>query len=450
MAKNMTEGNPLKLILTFSLPLLAGNLVQQTYNMVDAAIVGRMLGASALGAVGVSTSVQFMVLGFCIGICTGFAVPVAQAFGAGDQKHMRRIIWHGAVLAVLIGALLTLFCALFTGQILHLLKTPADIFEDAYRYLLVIFLGIPCTLLYNFLAGILRAVGDSRTPFFFLAFSAALNIILDLLCILVFRWDCAGAAIATVTAQGISGILCLLLIYRKFRNLIPVKNERRISWRMLGYIFGVGAPMGLQFSITAIGSMMMQTANNGLGSTYVSAFTAAAKLKQFTMGPFDAIATACATFAGQNYGAGKPERIKQGIRMGVAAGVLYGLAAGIILAFFGRKISLLFVAGSESAILDAAARYLKMLGIFFWLLGILNVLRLAVQGLGYSGRAIFSGVSEMIARALMSLFAVPVFGYAAICVTDQTAWIAAVAYIIPTYLYVMKKVREKIVMGDRE
>lgn len=443
MTKNMTEGKTLSLILQFSLPLLIGNLLQQTYNIIDAAIVGQILGEDALASVGASSSVQFLVLGFCIGVCCGFGVPIAKSFGAGNMKEMRNCIFHSLVLTGVFAVVLTLSCALLCPQILHILRTPQNIFSDAYRYLLIIFIGIPFTLLYNILSSILRAVGDSKTPFFLLAFSTVLNILLDLFCIVVLKWGCAGAAIATITAQAVSGILCFVFIKKRIPVLRLTKENMHIKRKDTLYLLKMGVPMGLQYSITAIGSMVMQSANNGLGSVYVSGFTAAMRIKQFMMCPFDAIATAVSVFCGQNLGAGKPERIKQGIRQGVLIGVGYGLFIGVVTIFGGKYLSLLFIKENAVEVLDASAKYLRCLGFFFWSIGILNVCRMTTQGLGFSGRAIFSGMMEMIARIVVSLVFVPMFGFTAICFADQTAWISACIYIVPTCLYCVREISQK-------
>ena len=305
----MIKGNPLKLMLQFAFPLLLGNLLQQTYNIIDAAIVGQILGAKALASVGASSSIQFLVLGFCMGSCTGFGVPVAKYFGAEKIEKMRDYIFNGAVLCAGIAVILTALCSVLCPQILHILSVPEDIYDNAYSYLVIIFLGIPFTILYNYLSSILRSVGDSRTPFIFLALSAVLNIFLDLFCIVVLKLGCAGAAIATISAQAISGILCLIFIIRKMKLLWLKKENRTIKGDVVKELLAMGMPTGLQFSITAIGSMVMQSANNGLGSTYVSAFTAAMKIKQFTMCPFDAIATSASVFCSQNLGAGQSDRI---------------------------------------------------------------------------------------------------------------------------------------------
>lgn len=440
MSNSMTQGNPLKVMLQFAFPLLVGNLLQQTYNIIDAAIVGQSLGAQALASVGASTSVQFLVLGFCMGSCTGFGIPVAKYFGAGDLKHMKNIIFNGAVLTAVIAVIITVLCTLLCPWILQVLSVQSDIYANAYSYLMIIFLGLPFTLLYNYLSSILRAVGDSRTPFLFLAFSAVLNIFLDLFFILVAGWGCAGAAFATIAAQAISGILCLIVIIRRMEVLWLSKENRVVRGDSITELLQMGLPTGLQFSITAIGSMVMQSANNGLGGDYVSAFTAGAKLKQFTMCPFDAIATSVSVFCSQNYGAGKIDRIHKGLRQGIAVGVGYGLFAGLILIFAGRPLSMIFVSKDASGVLDASAKYLRCMGYFYWSLGILNVTRMVTQGLGHSGRAFFSGVMEMIARTIVSLGFVEAFGYTAICFADQTAWIAACCYIAPTCLYCLKKI----------
>ena len=441
MAKKMTEGRPLPLIMGFAVPLLIGNVLQQTYNIIDAAIVGRALGANALASVGASSSVQFLVLGFSIGLACGFGVPIAKSFGAGDMAQMRSHIFHSMFLTGVFAVILTAVCALLCPQILHLLSTPDEIYQGAYNYLIILFLGIPFSLLYNLMSSILRSVGDSRTPFIFLAISTVLNIILDLVCILVFHWGCAGAAAATITAQAVSGILCCIYIWTKVPVLRISGKDCHVQSRGVRIMCIMGVPMGLQYSITAIGSMVMQYANNSLDSVvYVSAFTAALRLKQFFMCPFDAIATGVSVFCSQNLGAGKKKRIVKGLFQGMAVAVGYGLCAGILLIFFGRDLCRIFISSRENKVLDAAAMYLFCQGFFFWSLGILNVSRMTTQGLGYSGRAVFSGVTEMVARIVVSLIFVPIYGYTAICFGDQTAWVSACIFIFPTCLICLKKV----------
>ena len=440
----MTQGSPVKLMMRFALPLLLGNLFQQLYNMVDAMIVGRALGANALAGVGSTTSVQFLVIGFCLGVCSGFGIPVAQRFGAKDYPDMRRYVYHAALVTAGFALVVTLLTTILTNNILHILKIPADIYADSYSYLFIIFAGIPFTLLYNLLSSILRAIGDSRTPFIFLIISSVLNIVLDLIFILNFNMGVAGAAVATIIAQAISGIACFVLIIKRYEILWLRKEDRKFERKHLINLIAMGVPMGLQYSITAIGSMVMQAANNSLGSIYVSGFTAGMKIKQLAMCPFDALANAVSTFAGQNYGAGKSDRIRQGLKEGILIGVGYGILIGLVLVLFGRRMSMLFVSASETAVLDAAGLYLRRLGLFYWALGILNVTRMTTQGLGFSGRTIFSGVSEMIARIGVSLIFVPLFGYDAITFADQVAWVSGCLYIAPTCFHCVKLASDKI------
>ena len=443
MRKSMVEGNSLKLILQFAIPLLLGNLFQQTYNVADAAIVGQTLGPAALAAVGATSSVQFLVLGFCIGTMAGFGVPIAQRFGANDPKGMQRFEFQGCVWTFIIAVILTAATCFFCPLILDLLRVPAEIYQDTYNYIIVIFIGIPFTLLYNYLSSILRAIGDSKTPFIFLAISAVLNIFLDIFCIINLKWGVAGAAIATVFSQAVSAILCLILIMMKFPILHIHSEERKFDSELSKRLLIMGIPMGLQYSITAIGSMIMQSANNSLGTVYVSAFTAGVKIKQFLLCPFDALATAVSTFVSQNYGAKKEDRIKEGLRKGTYVGVAYGALAGIFMILFGKVLSTLFITGDET-VLSAADLYLRRAGYAWWLLGILNVVRMSIQGLGYAMRAIYCGVVEMICRTAVCVFLVADFGFNAITWADQSAWLGAVLYLIPVTIITMRDISEQI------
>ncbi|MDD5848841.1 MAG: MATE family efflux transporter [Firmicutes bacterium] len=446
----MTEGSPLRHILTFMLPVLLGQVVQQTYNMVDSIIVGRLLGADALAAVGASSSVQFMILGFCSGMCDGFAIYAAQSFGAGNLKKMRRYVYHMVLMAALIAAILTVVTCLACGSIISVLQTPDNIRQDAVRYLMIIFLGIPFTIFYNIQASILRAVGDSREPFLFLALSSCLNIFLDLFCVAVLHWGVAGAAIATITSQALSGCFCLLFI-RKKMEILHVKREEK-AWNGLfaKNLIAMGIPMGLQFSITAIGSMVMQACNNSLGSVYVSGYTAGDRVEQLVMCPYVALSSSMATYVGQNYGALKFDRIRKGVLQAILMAHLYGLVFGSLMAVFGRDAASMFLsAGSGTdAILDVSEQFLKTVGFTFWLVSSVNVFRPAIQAMDCPGKAIFSGVIEMAARTIFSLATIGVLGFTAICWTHQMAWISAGLYVILMYRSVVA-MREKQFAGAK-
>lgn len=440
-AKEMTSGASFPLILNFTLPLLLGNLLQQTYSLMDAAIVGKYLGINALASVGASTSVVFLILGFCTGCCSGFSIPVAQKFGARDYVTMRRFISVSLKISGVMSVALAIITSLLCAFILRTMQTPENIFDGAYTYLLITFIGIPSIFFYNLLSGIIRALGDSKTPFWFLLLSSVLNIILDLFCIIVLGWGVAGAAIATVFSQGVSSVLCYIYMNRKYEILKTTPSERRFRSDIARQLLGIGVPMGLQFSITAIGSIMLQSANNALGTACVAAFTAAMRIKMFFMCALDSLGIAMATYSGQNYGAGKPIRIWQGIKSSYVMMLVYVAAINIIIWCFAEKFALLFIDPSETEVIKDTALFLHINLSFFPLLGSLIILRYTIQGAGYTKLAMFSGVSEMVARIMVSLVVVPLFGYLGVCYGDPTAWLFANLFLIPAFIYVYRRLK---------
>ncbi len=444
MTKDLTVGKPLQLILQFSIPLVFGNLFQQMYNMVDTIIVGRYLGLNALTSVGSTTSINFLIIGFCLGTCAGLAVPIAQQFGAKDYGRMRSFMMNAAYVSIGLAVILTLVTCLLCDNILIWMKTPEEFYQGAYDYLFVIFLGIPFTFLYNVVSGIIRALGDSKTPFYFLVLSTVLNVCLDLLFIIVFQMGTAGAAWATILAQAAAGVLCFFYMKCKYEVLKTNRQEWKFRPDYIKILFVMGVPMGLQYSITAIGSIMLQSAVNGLGAVYVSAYTTALKVKQLAMCPYDAFATASATFGSQNLGAGQIKRIKEGLTSGIFVAVIYSIGIGLVLIFAGSKIAMLFISGSETEVLGYVQKILTCAGFFYFFLAILNCTRQTIQGLGYSAVAMFAGCSELAARGVMSLFVIPTFGFIAVCFTDQLAWIAATSVVVPVFLAIIKRLEKRI------
>ena len=446
-SKEMTAGPALPLIFNFTLPLLLGNLLQQTYSLVDAAIVGKFLGINSLASVGASSSVIFLILGFCNGCSCGFGIPVAQKFGARDYSTMRRYVSVSLQLSVVLSVIIAIITSLYCADILRLIRTPENIFDDAYAYLLVTFIGVPCTFLYNLLSSVIRALGDSKTPFWFLLFSTILNILLDFFCILVLDWGVLGASVATVFSQGVSALLCYLYMYRRFQILKSTPNERKFQPKLAKTLMYIGVPMGLQFSITAIGSIMLQSANNALGTACVAAFTSAIRIKRFFICPFESLGIAMATYSGQNYGAGKPERIWTGIKVSSLMMIIYAAFTFVVLILGSRFLALLFVDASEIEILKNTELYLHVSCYFFPTLGLLCILRYTIQGAGYTNLAMLSGVSEMIARTLVSLYAVPVWGFIAVCFGDPSAWIAADLFLIPAFIYVYRRLKKMVALS---
>ena len=436
--KDMTEGPPLKLILGFFIPMLFGLLFQQLYNMADTIIVGKFLGVKALAAVGSTGSINFMIIGFCLGVCNGFAIPVAQKFGEKNMKALRRFVANSGWLAAIFAVVMTFAVCIFCRDILVLMQTPEDIIEGAYSYIFVIFLGIPATYLYNLLSCPIRSLGDSTTPLIFLVFSSVVNVLLDLFTILVLDMGVAGAGWATITAQAVSGILCLIYMRRKFTILKMDEEEWKPDRHYMKILCNMGIPMGLQYSITAIGSVILQTSVNSLGSMAVASVTAGSKISMFFCCPFDALGSTMATYGGQNVGARKLDRIDKGLKAGTLIGCIYAVAAFAVLLFMGQWVALMFVDPGETEILKNTQLFLIANSLFFIpLLGV-NVVRFMIQGLGYPRLAILAGVCEMAARSFVGFCLVPLFGYLAVCIANPVAWIAADLFLIPAYRYVMK------------
>lgn len=437
---DMTQGSPMKLILSFSVPLLFGFLFQQFYSVVNMVIVGRYLGVDALAGVGSTGSVNFLIIGFCMGVCNGFAIPMAHKFGAKDYSGMRRFIANSVWLSILFAAVMTVVTSILCRPLLILMKTPENIFEDAYIYILIIFIGIPATYLYNLLSGIIRAMGDSKTPLIFLTISSFLNIILDLIFVIVFGMGVAGAAVGTIVAQTVSGVLCLLYM-RKFPMLKIEKEEWKVNLSYMKTLCGMGIPMGLQYSITAIGSVILQTAVNALGSGAVATVTAASKVSLFFCCPFDALGAGMATYAGQNVGAKRLDRLGEGLKASSILGIAYSILALSVLFLFGDRLAALFLDGKEAQLIADARLFLIINAAFYIPLTFVNVVRFMIQGMGFSTFAILAGVCEMAARSLAGILLVPMFGFMAACFASPLAWIFADAFLFPAYIHVKKKLQ---------
>ena len=446
--KDMTVGSPMKLILGFSLPLLFGFLFQQFYSVIDTIIVGQFLGVDALAGVGATGSVNFMIVGFCMGVCNGFAIPVAHKFGAKDYSGMRQFVANSVWLSIAFASVMTVVVSILCRQILTWMRTPEDIFESAYIYILIIFIGIPATYLYNILSGVIRSMGDAKTPLVFLIISSVLNIGLDLLCIVTFRMGVAGAAIATVVSQLISGVLCLLYMIKKFEILHITREEWRINTDHMRVLCSMGVPMGLQYSITAIGSVILQTAVNSLGSAAVASVTAAGKVSMFFCCPFDAMGSTMATYGGQNVGARKLDRLGKGLLSCSILGIVYSVLAFIVMFLLGDKLSQLFVNGDETAIIANAKLMLIVNSAFYIPLAFVNIVRFMIQGMGFSTFAILAGVFEMVARTLAGLVLVPKLGFMGVCFANPLAWIFADIFLFPAYIHVRRKLDK--IMGNEQ
>lgn len=443
MVKDMTNGSPSKHILGFAVPMLFGMLFQQFYNLVDTIIVGKTLGVEALAGVGATGSINFMIIGFCMGVCNGFVIPVAQCFGAKKPADLRKYVFNGYICSIVFAIVLTLASVIFCRRILIIMNTPADIIDHAYNYIVVIFIGIPTVFLYNMVSGVIRSLGDSKAPVVFLVLSSIINVVLDFFLILVCKMGVAGAGWATVTSQLISGLTCLIYMYKKYDILKGDKSERVLDRRFITNLCMNGVPMGLQYSITAIGSTILQAAVNTLGSTYVAAMTAGSKMFNFTCCPFDALGSTMATYAGQNVGAAKIKRLGQGVRSAMIIGSVYSVLSLIALYFTTDYIALLFVNASETTIIALTRQFILASACFYIPLTGVNVVRFCIQGMGFSVFAISAGILEMIGRAFAAIILIPSIGFMGACLASPIAWIAADAFLFPAFIHCAKKLNAR-------
>ena len=440
MTKDMTSGNPLKLIIGFAIPMFLGMLFQQFYSMVDTVIVGKFLGVGPLAGVGSTSSLNFLVIGFCTGVCNGFAIPVSQMFGAKRDSELRRFVANSAWLCVIFSVVITTAIVACCRPLLTLMHTPEDIFEYAYVYIVIIFLGIPTTFLYNVTAAIIRSLGDSRSPVIFLAIASGINIVLDIVFIVDFHMGVEGPALATVISQGISGLLSLFYMKKKFEILRISKEEWKMRGSYMKTLCYMGIPMGLQYSVTAIGTLVIQAAINGFGSMTVAGVTAAQRINAFISCPIEAIGATMAPYSGQNMGAGKLDRVGKGLRDASLLGFVISAVLFVFVLLTGKQLSLLFLDTADAQVVAYSYRFLVFTAAGYCLLVLVNTVRFTIQGMGFSVFAITSGVLEMIARSLAGLVVVPLIGYTGICLAHPMAWIFADAFLIPAFFYCKKKI----------
>lgn len=438
LTKDMTTGNPVKLILLFSIPLFIGNVFQQFYSMVDTIIVGRFVGVDALAAVGSTGSMSFLINGFVIGLTSGFAVLVSQKFGAKDEDGLRKAAASAIILSIIAAIIVTIVSVVFAKPLLHIMNTPDNIINDANAYISVIYGGTIATVAYNMLASLLRALGDSKTPLYFLIIASILNVILDVIFIVNFNMGVSGAAYATIISQGVSSILCLIYTYKKHKILRLKKEDFKVKKRVYIKHLKIGVPMALQFSITALGIMTVQGALNVFGSTVIASYTAASKVLQIVMQPAITFGVTMATYCGQNLGAKNYDRIKEGVKKCTEISIGTSIIAGLILVFGGKYFVGLFISNPDASILAYAQECLNYSAAFFIPLGLIFIYRNALQGMGESFVPMMAGAYELIARAVVA-FTLPKFmGYTGICLADPIAWLAAS---IPLGIYYYKKMK---------
>lgn len=440
--KDMTNGKPARLILNFSVPVLIGNMVQQLYSMVDTIIVGQCLGTDALAAVGTTGPLNFLILGFVIGVTGGIAVIAAQRFGAKDEEGLKKSVAMSVMLSVGLTIIMTLLSILLTKPLLRMINTPEKIIQDAYNYIVVIFIGIFAAVLYNMIACLLRALGDSKTPLYFLLISSVLNIGLDYLCIVTFGWGIAGAAWATVFSQFVSGLLCLIYVKVKYPILHVKKSHfvwnSRSAWKHLR----IGLPMAFQFSITAIGCVILQGALNLFGPDTIAAYAAASKVEQLVTQPANTFGVTMANYAGQNLGANRVDRIKEGVNKSSLITLLFSVGAIGCVYLFSRPLLMLFDIKNNTPIMDDALYYLRLTSLFYPALSLLFIYRNVLQGIGRSFMPLMAGVFELIARTVVAFVLPALIGYAGVCLAGPLAWLAATIPLAISYFVIIRQVEQ--------
>lgn len=435
MMKNMTEGKPYRLILTFMIPVLFGGLFQNFYNIVDSMIVGRYIGVEALASVGSTTHLIFFVNGWIMGMTSGFAIMISQRYGAKDEKGLKHYVAMSVWLCVIMSVVLTIALLIFNEKLLRLVNTPADIFGMTKGYVTIMFAGIPVTIVYNMLSAIARALGDSKTPLYFLVISSVLNVGLDLLFVAVLHIGVEGAALATVLAQCVAAVLCLFYVWKKYEIIHFQKEDSHWNGQSVWKLMQMGVPMGLQFSITAIGGLIVQSSLNMLGATYIAAYSAANKIQNLVLQAFPSLGSAVATYVGQNYGAGRIDRIKRGVKTSVILCGSYSLIVMIAAYFFLAPAVQIFVDDPTGQIQEISRQMFQICLWFYFPLGLIFIYRNALQGLGNGIVPMLGGVFELLARAVAIAVLFQPLQFVGICITDPAAWVSALIPLVPYYYW---------------
>ena len=435
----MTVGKPSKLIIQFMIPMFLGNVFQQFYNVADSIVAGQFLGVQALAAIGSTGSLMFFVTGWMNGMSSGFAILVSQWFGAKKYDRMRHYVAMSVYLSIILSVLMTVGFLAANVPILRMMNYSPDIMPDVTAYMGIIYAGLIVTAAYNALAAFLRALGDSRSPLYFLIISAAINVVLDIVFIVYGGMGVDGCAYATVIAQAISALLCFIYIVKRYPILHLKREDFRISFRSWGRLLALGIPMALQFSITAIGTIIVQGAVNVYGEIYMAGFSAAGKLQNIIATVFSAFGATIATYVGQNRGAGKMDRVRQGVRTTQMMIIVYSVFAMAVVLLLGRYMMWIFVSPSETEVIDVAVLYFRTVFWCYPFLGSIFLYRNTLQGLGYGLVPMLGGVFELIARAGIVLLVAGRTSFVGVCLSDPAAWLSALIPLVPYYIYIMKK-----------
>ena len=450
MTNDMTQGNPTKLVIKFIIPLLIGNIFQQLYSMIDTIIVGKYVGTQALAGVGSTGAINFFILGFAMGMTSGFSVPIAQSFGSNDYSRLRHFVAMSGYLTVIAGIIMTILSTIGLGPLLTITKTPEDIYHYAYSYMIIILGGLLTNMAYNMTASILRALGDSKTPLYFLIISSFLNIILDLVFILIFNMGVSGAALATIISQGISALLCIFYMYKKFDILKMEKQDVIYNKKSAKFLLNIGFPMAFQYSVIATGSILLQSAVNSLGTIVVASYTVCCRIEQLAIQPFTTLGIASTTYTGQNLGAGRLDRIKDGMKKMTIIGIILALICSVLIYVFNTPLINLFISEGDdkTLVIKYSREYLAWVCAFFVPLMLLILYRSSIQGMGDTLFPMIASIVELAGRVLVAIGLVSFIGYLAICLACPAAWLGGALIVVPAYFSKIKKLEKKMMMKE--
>jgi len=437
--KELTTGNPFKLIILFMFPIFIGNLFQQFYHFVDTLIVGRVIGIEALAAVGVTGPLIFFVISFIFAATQGFSVITAQKFGAKEYDLLRKSFAASIILSALLTIVITLISVPFTKQMLIFLQTPENILQGADDYLFIMFAGIIATIFYNLSSNIVRALGDSKTPLYFLIVSTILNLIMDVLFVIKFGWGIKGVGWATIVAQAISTILCVWYMLRKFPILKLSRDDWKIPFSFLYEHLRVGIPMGIQMSVLSLGIIALQYVLNTFGATAIAAFTTACRIEQIFLQLFLALGATMAVYTAQNFGAKKLSRIKEGVKKSIYIALIIYVFSMICIWAFSTEMVSWFITETNEELIFLANQYLYIIMGFFIFLGLLMIFRNVLQGMGSVMAPLSSGIAELIARTVCAFSLGYLFGYKGVCYATPMAWLAAAIVLYVGYKMSLKK-----------
>ncbi len=442
--RDLTQGAPLKEIILFTIPLLFGNVFQQLYSFFDTLIVGRTLGIKALAGVGATGPMIFFIIGFLFAYTQGLTIITAQRFGAKDYAGVRKSFTTSIILCLFTTLLFTLITVPLAGPVLQIMHTPSDIYNEAYIYMFISYLGLGTILFYNLLSNVIRALGDSKTPLYFLIIASILNIVLDLYFILSLHWGVAGAAIATVLSQGVSAVLCAFYMFKKFPILKLRKEDWKFDKEFAMEHLKIGFPMGIQMSVLTIGIIAVQFALNTLGSISIAAFTTAVRIDQLFSQSLVTLGATAATFTAQNFGAGKLKRIKEGAKASMFLVVTMSVIAAVLIIGLGETLVGLFLDKPDEQVVSLAMQYLHIIVIFYVFLGTLILFRNVLQGMGKVKAPLISGLAELVARTAAAFILCSYMGYLGVCLATPLAWIFAAIVLFTGYRIALKKAVKSI------